>query len=34
MLLGFIVFERGIETNPEKIAAVTKMGPIQGLKGV
>jgi hypothetical protein len=34
MLLGFIVFERGIETNPKKIAAVTKMGPIRGLKGV
>jgi hypothetical protein len=27
MLLGFIVFERGIEANPEKIAAVTSMGP-------
>jgi hypothetical protein len=28
MLLGFIVSERGIEANPEKIAAVTSMGPI------
>jgi hypothetical protein len=26
MLLGFIVSERGIEANPEKIAAVTSMG--------
>jgi hypothetical protein len=34
MLLGFIVFKRGIEANPEKIVAITKMGPIQDLKGV
>jgi hypothetical protein len=34
MLLGFIVSERGIEANPEKIAAITKMGPIHDLKGV
>jgi hypothetical protein len=34
MLLGFIVFERGIETNPEKIAAITNMGPIKDLKGI
>jgi hypothetical protein len=34
MLLGFIVSERGIETNPEKIAAITNMGPIKDLKGV
>jgi hypothetical protein len=34
MLLGFIVFERGIDANPEKIATITKMGPIQDLKGV
>jgi hypothetical protein len=34
MLLGFIVSERGIEANPEKIAAVTNMGPIKDLKGV
>jgi hypothetical protein len=27
MLLGFIVFERGIEANPEKITAITKMDP-------
>jgi hypothetical protein len=34
MLLGLIVFERGIEANPEKIAAITKMSPIRDLKGV
>ena len=34
MLLGFIISERGIEANPEKISAVTKMGPIQNIKGV
>ena len=34
MLLGFIVSERGIEANPEKISAITKMGPIQNIKGV
>jgi hypothetical protein len=33
-LLGFIVSERGIEANPEKIAAITNMGPIKDLKGV
>jgi hypothetical protein len=34
MLLGFIISERGIETNPEKIMVITKMGPIRDLKGV
>jgi hypothetical protein len=34
MLLGFIVFERGIEASPEKITAITKMGSIRDLKGV
>jgi ribonuclease HI len=34
MLLGFIVSERGIEANPEKIAAITNMVPIKDLKGV
>jgi hypothetical protein len=34
MLLGFIVFERGIEANPKKIAAITYMGPIKDLKGI
>ena len=26
VLLGFIVSERGIEANPEKISAITRMG--------
>ena len=34
MLLGFIVSERGIEANPEKILAITRMDPIQNIKGV
>jgi hypothetical protein len=34
MLLGFIVSERGIEANPEKIAAIEMMGPIHNVKGV
>jgi hypothetical protein len=34
MLLGFIVSERGIEANPEKIATITNMGPIKDLKEV
>jgi hypothetical protein len=34
MLQGFIVSERGIEANPEKIAAITKIDPIRDLKGV
>ena len=34
MLLGFIVFEHGIEANPEKISAITRMGLIQNIKGV
>jgi hypothetical protein len=34
MLLGFIVSKQGIEANPEKIAAITNMGPIKDLKGV
>ena len=33
-MLGFIVSERGIEANPEKISAITRMGPIQNIKGV
>jgi hypothetical protein len=32
MLLGFIVSERGIEANQEKITAITNMGPIKDLK--
>jgi ribonuclease HI len=34
MLLGFIVSERDIKANLEKIAAITNMGPIKDLKGV
>jgi hypothetical protein len=34
MLLGFIVSERDIEANPEKISNITSMGPIQDMKGV
>jgi len=34
MMLGFIISERGIEANPEKISAITRMGPIQNIKGV
>ena len=34
MLLGFIISERGIEANPVKILAITKMGSIPNLKGV
>ena len=29
-----IVSERIIEANPEKISAITRMGPIQNMKGV
>ena len=34
MLLVFIVSQRGIEPNSEKVSAITRMGPIQDLKGV
>jgi hypothetical protein len=33
-LLGYIVSQRGIEPNPEKVAALERMGPIRDLKGV
>ena len=33
-LLGYMVSERGIEANYDKIAAITNMGPIHGVKGV
>ena len=33
-LLGYIVFERGIEANPKKITAISNMGPIHNVKGV
>jgi hypothetical protein len=29
-----IVSQRGIEANPEKVAALERMGPIRDLKGV
>jgi hypothetical protein len=34
MLLGFIISERDIEANPEKITTITWMGPMQNVKGV
>ena len=34
MLPGFIISERGIKANPEKISAIMRMGPIQNIKGV
>ena len=34
MLLGFIVSQRGIVPNPEKVSAITQMGLIRDLKGV
>jgi hypothetical protein len=34
MLLGYIVSQRGIEPNPEKVIALDRMGPIRHLKGV
>ena len=33
-LLGYVVSERGIEANPEKIMAISNMGPIRNVKGV
>jgi hypothetical protein len=34
MLLGFIVFERGIKANHKKVSTIANMGPIHNLKGV
>jgi hypothetical protein len=34
MLLEYIVSQRGIEANPEKVAALERMGLIRDLKGV
>jgi hypothetical protein len=34
MLLGYIISQRGIEANPEKVAALERMSPIRDLKGV
>ena len=33
-LLGYMVSERGIEANRDKITAITSMGPIRSVKGV
>jgi hypothetical protein len=33
MLLGYIVSQRGIDANPEKVAALERMVPIRDLKG-
>ena len=33
-LLGFIISERGIEANLEKITAIENLGPISNRKGV
>ena len=33
-LLGYIVSERGIEANPEKITAISNMGPIRNVNCV
>ena len=33
-LLGYIVSERGIEANPEKITTISNMGPIRNIKGI
>ena len=34
MLLGFIISKCHIKTNQDKISAITRMGPIQNIKGV
>jgi hypothetical protein len=34
MLLGYIVSQRGIEPNPEKVTTLERMGPIRDLKGI
>jgi hypothetical protein len=34
MLLGYIVSQRGIKANLEKVAGLERMGPIRDLKGV
>ena len=34
MLLGFVVSKRSIKANPEKISAITRIGPIQNIKRV
>jgi len=34
MLLGYIVSQRGIEANPEKVTAIKRMGLIRDIKGI
>jgi hypothetical protein len=34
MLLEYIVSQRGIEANPEKVVVLERMGPIRGLRRV
>ena len=34
MLLGFIVSQLSIEPDPEKVSAITRIGPIRDLKAV
>lgn len=34
LLLGFVVSSRGNEANPDKITAITKMGPLNCVKDV
>ncbi|TKC12034.1 reverse transcriptase-like protein, partial [Robertmurraya kyonggiensis] len=34
LLLGFVVSARGIEANPQKIVAITNMGPLSSVKDV
>jgi len=34
MLFGYIVSQRGIEANPEKVSTIARMGPIRDVKGV
>ena len=33
-LLGYFVSEHGIVANPEKITAISNMGPVRNVKGV
>ena len=34
VLVGYIVSERGIKANPEKITTISNMGPIRNVMGV
>jgi len=34
ILLGYIVSQRSIEANPEKVSAIARMGPIRDVKGI